>query len=236
MSACITTGSCSCGKRGARAMGVEFNPDMVALSNREAVKAGVTDKVKFVNGDIFATDFSQASVITLYLLPSLNLRLALELKQLGLPVILALNMMDAAEKQGLEVDAAELSGTVTVLHATMTRELDSEMGLLGFGAAEAAAGGAITGTTAETGIPLTYEVQVLAPQTLRVDSTWPSPSTSRYNDNAGRASPSSNVNASIAAGGNMVILSPGKYTVDRRARAAASSGDSGAMPSAGAAI
>lgn len=62
-------------KRGARAMGVEFNPDMVALSNREAVKAGVTDKVKFVNGDIFATDFSQASVITLYLLPSLNLRL-----------------------------------------------------------------------------------------------------------------------------------------------------------------
>ncbi len=66
--------------------------------------------------------------------------------------------------------AAELSGTVTVLHTAMTRELDSEMGLLGFGAAEAAAGGAITGTTAETGIPLTYEVQVLAPQTLRVDN------------------------------------------------------------------
>lgn len=62
-------------KRGARAMGVEFNPDMVTLSNLEAAKAGVTDKVKFVNGDIFATDFSQASVITLYLLPSLNLRL-----------------------------------------------------------------------------------------------------------------------------------------------------------------
>ncbi len=67
--------------------------------------------------------------------------------------------------------AAELSGTVTVLHATMTRELDSEMGLLGFGAAEAAAsGGTITGTTAETGIPLTYEVQILAPQTLRIDN------------------------------------------------------------------
>lgn len=62
-------------KRGARAMGVEYNPDMVALSNREAIKAGVTDRVKFVNGDIFATDFSQATVITLYLLPSLNLRL-----------------------------------------------------------------------------------------------------------------------------------------------------------------
>ena len=67
--------------------------------------------------------------------------------------------------------AAELSGTVNVLHATMTRELDSEMGLLGFGAAEAVtSGGAITGTTAETGIPLTYEVQILAPQTLRIDN------------------------------------------------------------------
>lgn len=67
--------------------------------------------------------------------------------------------------------AAELSGTVTVLHATMTRELDSEMGLLGFGAADtAASGGAIVGTTAETGIPLTYEVQILAPQSLRIDN------------------------------------------------------------------
>lgn len=62
-------------KRGARAMGVEYNPDMVALSNREAAKAGVTDKVKFVNGDIFATDFKDANVVTLYLLPSLNVKL-----------------------------------------------------------------------------------------------------------------------------------------------------------------
>lgn len=70
------------------------------------------------------------------------------------------------------IAAAELSGTVNVLHATMTRELDSEMGLLGFGAAEAtSAGGTIIGTTAETGIPLTYEVQVLAPQTLRIDNS-----------------------------------------------------------------
>ena len=63
------------GKRGMRAMGVEFNPDMVALSNREAQKQGVADKVKFVNGDIFATDFTQANIVTMYLLPSLNLKL-----------------------------------------------------------------------------------------------------------------------------------------------------------------
>ena len=62
-------------KRGIRAMGVEFNPDMVALATREAVRQGVTDKVKFVNGDIFTTDFSQATVVTLYLLPSLNVKL-----------------------------------------------------------------------------------------------------------------------------------------------------------------
>ncbi|TAK17498.1 MAG: hypothetical protein EPO35_02910 [Acidobacteria bacterium] len=70
------------------------------------------------------------------------------------------------------MSAAELSGTVNVLHATMTRELDSEVGLLGFTAAEAiAAGGGVSGTVVETGIPLTYEIQILAPQTLRIDSS-----------------------------------------------------------------
>ncbi len=60
-------------KRGARAKGVEFNPDMVALSKRNAQEAGV--KVEFVRGDIFETDFSDADVLTLYLLPELNERL-----------------------------------------------------------------------------------------------------------------------------------------------------------------
>jgi len=62
-------------KFGARSMGVEFNPNMVALSNREAQRQGVTDRVKFLNADIFQTDFSQATVITMYLLPDLNLKL-----------------------------------------------------------------------------------------------------------------------------------------------------------------
>ena len=62
-------------KRGAQAVGVEFNPDMVALSERAAAKEGVSAKAKFINGDIFQTDFSQATVLTLYLLPSLNLKL-----------------------------------------------------------------------------------------------------------------------------------------------------------------
>lgn len=62
-------------KRGAQAVGVEYNPDMVALSERAAAKQGVADKAKFIHGDIFQTDFSKATVLTLYLLPSLNLKL-----------------------------------------------------------------------------------------------------------------------------------------------------------------
>lgn len=60
---------------GARAMGIEFNRDMAALSRRNAQKAGVGGKATFLNADIFETDFSNASVVTMYLLPSLNLKL-----------------------------------------------------------------------------------------------------------------------------------------------------------------
>ncbi len=62
-------------KRGARAFGVEFNPDMVALSQASAEKEKVSDRATFINGDIFKTDFSKANVITLYLLTSLNAKL-----------------------------------------------------------------------------------------------------------------------------------------------------------------
>ena len=62
-------------KRGAKATGIEYNPDMVALSQANAEKAGVGGKATFIRGDIFATDFSDATVLTMYLLPSLNLKL-----------------------------------------------------------------------------------------------------------------------------------------------------------------
>jgi SAM-dependent methyltransferase len=62
-------------KRGAHALGVEYNPDMVALSKRNAAKAGVSDKAGFVEADIFQTDLSKATVVTLFLLTDLNLRL-----------------------------------------------------------------------------------------------------------------------------------------------------------------
>jgi len=56
-------------KRGARALGVEYNPDMVELSRREAEKQGVADKAQFVQGDMYEADISQATVMALFLLP-----------------------------------------------------------------------------------------------------------------------------------------------------------------------
>jgi precorrin-6B methylase 2 len=62
-------------KRGATAMGVEYNPDMVNLSKAAAQKAGVADKATFVQADLFKTDLSKATVITMFLLPSINMQL-----------------------------------------------------------------------------------------------------------------------------------------------------------------
>src|SRR5687768_6480000 len=56
-------------KRGARALGVEFNPNMVELSSRAAEAEGVGDKAKFVQGDMFQADISEATVLALFLLP-----------------------------------------------------------------------------------------------------------------------------------------------------------------------
>jgi SAM-dependent methyltransferase len=62
-------------KRGANARGIEYNPNMVKLSQAAAAKEGVSDKAKFENADIFATDFSKADVVTMFLLTSLNAKL-----------------------------------------------------------------------------------------------------------------------------------------------------------------
>lgn len=63
-------------KRGARALGVEYNADLVALSKRAAADAGVADKVTIVQGDMFEADISQATVMMLFLLPNHLSRLA----------------------------------------------------------------------------------------------------------------------------------------------------------------
>jgi SAM-dependent methyltransferase len=62
-------------KRGAKALGIEYNPSMVELSKRNAAKEGVAETATFLHGDVFKIDFSRATVLTLFLLPELNLRL-----------------------------------------------------------------------------------------------------------------------------------------------------------------
>ncbi len=62
-------------KLGARATGIEYNPDMVELSKQNAAKAGVANRATFMKADLFETDFSQADVITMFLLSSINLKL-----------------------------------------------------------------------------------------------------------------------------------------------------------------
>jgi hypothetical protein len=62
-------------KRGVRAVGVEYNPNMVALARDNAKQAGATELASFQEGDLFKADISKATVITLFLLPDINLRL-----------------------------------------------------------------------------------------------------------------------------------------------------------------
>jgi hypothetical protein len=62
-------------KRGLRAQGIEYNPDMVSLAQKNATAEKVTDRASFVQADLFQTDFSKAQVITMFLLPSINMKL-----------------------------------------------------------------------------------------------------------------------------------------------------------------
>jgi hypothetical protein len=62
-------------KFGATALGIEYNPDMAKLAQCFVQAEGVADKVKIIQGDIFKEDFSKATVVTMYLLPELNMRL-----------------------------------------------------------------------------------------------------------------------------------------------------------------
>jgi len=62
-------------RRGLRAHGIEYNPDMVTLAKRNAASAGVGDKATFAEADLFASDFSKAQVVTMFLLPSINMKL-----------------------------------------------------------------------------------------------------------------------------------------------------------------
>ena len=84
-------------KRGATAMGVEYNSEMVQLSKSAAVTERVTDKATFVQADLFTVDLSKASVITMFLLPTINLKLRPSLLDLKPGTRIVSNTFDMAE-------------------------------------------------------------------------------------------------------------------------------------------
>jgi SAM-dependent methyltransferase len=93
---------------GAKAVGIEFNPNMAAYAQRNANQSGVGHLVKIINGDIFVEDFSKATVVTLYLLPDLNIQLRptiLKMKPGTRVVSHAFTMGDWEPDQEMELDA-----------------------------------------------------------------------------------------------------------------------------------
>jgi ribosomal protein L11 methylase PrmA len=99
-------------KRGARGVGVDIDPQRIEEATANAKKAGVTDRIKFVQGDLFTADISSASVVTLYLLPTLNLKLRpklwKELKPGTRIVSHAFDMGDWKPEQTLDVDGRKV--------------------------------------------------------------------------------------------------------------------------------
>ena len=86
-------------KRGARAYGIEYNPDMVALSKRNAANEGVSERATFEQADIFQSDFSKATVITLFLLPELNVKLRPAILDMKPGIRVAANSFDMGDWQ-----------------------------------------------------------------------------------------------------------------------------------------
>ena len=82
---------------GASALGIEYNPQLVQLADCYARAEGVADKVRFRQGDIFTTDFSDATVVMLYLSPGINLRLRPTLLDMRPGTRIVSNSFDMAE-------------------------------------------------------------------------------------------------------------------------------------------
>jgi SAM-dependent methyltransferase len=103
-------------KYGARGVGVDISADRIKESNENARKAGVTDRVKFLQQDLFQTDLREATVVTLYLLPDVNRRLRPKLFQelkLGTRVVShAFSMDDWNPERVIKVPGSDRERTI----------------------------------------------------------------------------------------------------------------------------
>jgi SAM-dependent methyltransferase len=108
-------------KLGARAVCIDIDPRRIAEANENVKKNGVADRVRVLNQDLFTTDISEASVVTLYLLPSLNVKLRPTLWKTLKPgtriVSHDFDMGDWKPEQTLNVDGA------TIYYWTITPDL-----------------------------------------------------------------------------------------------------------------
>ncbi len=112
-------------KFGTRGIGIDIDPERIKEANANAAKAGVTDKVKFLQQDLFKSDFSKATVVTLYLLPELNVKLRPQLfKQLkpGTRIVShAFDMGDWKPEKVVQVDGR------TVYYWTIPKEIPANL-------------------------------------------------------------------------------------------------------------
>jgi hypothetical protein len=104
-------------KRGTTALGIEYNPDMVTLSEKNAAAANVSAKATFRKADLFETDLSKATVITMFLLPSINMKLRpkiLDLKP-GTRIVTNTFTMEDWQPDQQETISGDCSGYCTAL-------------------------------------------------------------------------------------------------------------------------
>ncbi|HXW03735.1 MAG TPA: class I SAM-dependent methyltransferase [Vicinamibacterales bacterium] len=109
-------------KFGARAVGIDIDPQRVKEATERVQKAGVTDKVKIMNADLFETDISAATVVTLYLLPSLNQKLIPKLnKELKPGTRVVSQSFDMGEQNPAE-KTVDVNGRMVYLWRTPLKE------------------------------------------------------------------------------------------------------------------
>lgn len=94
-------------KRGIRAHGIEYNPSMVELAKRNAAKEGVSDMATFAKADLFESDFSKATVLTLFLLPEINLKLRPKILKLKAGTRVVSNSFDMGDWDADETSTLE---------------------------------------------------------------------------------------------------------------------------------
>ena len=110
-------------KYGARGVGYDIDPRRISESNENARKAGVTDRVRFVQGDLFRADLSGATVVTLYLLPDVNLKLRPKLfRELKPGTRVVSHNYGMGDWEPKEVAEVEVEGTTHYIYSWVVPE------------------------------------------------------------------------------------------------------------------